>query len=314
MRAVTLDQWLGLGVFLAAIAGSSTTWYALALRCGFPEGLAAVPTIALDVGGIVFGRNWIFGETARLRRWGFITTVLAVGISVVGNGIEHAIAAGLLSVDLWLVIAVGAVPPAALFAVAHQLALRSAPERAGTQVPQRAEIPAGTATQVPAEQVTAERPSEPVYTPAAGVDPDSAAGVDNQLAELFAGLAADQRALAADHHRVFGDLPAAPPPPADDPDPESDDEPDDEPDAARHRSGGTVVDLAHRPTPGTLLAKVREEYRRRARTLTAAGRSLDEIVLVDVDRAAGARPGYAKRHARGWRAEIEAETGRREEG
>jgi hypothetical protein len=177
MRAVTLDQWLGLGVFLAAIAGSSTTWYALALRCGFPEGLAAVPTIALDVGGIVFGRNWIFGETARLRRWGFITTVLAVGISVVGNGIEHAIAAGLLSVDLWLVIAVGAVPPAALFAVAHQLALRSAPERASTQVPQRAEIPAGTATQVPAEQVTAERPSEPVYTPAVGVDPDSAAGL-----------------------------------------------------------------------------------------------------------------------------------------
>jgi hypothetical protein len=159
LRRVTLDQWLGLGVFLAAIAGSSVTWYALALRCGFPPGLAAVPTIALDVGGIVFGRNWIFGGTRQLRKWGAITTILAVGLSVAGNGAEHAIAAGLMAVDLWLVVAVGAVPPAVLFAVAHQLALASVPV-----------------------EVPGKRPVQPVYTPRLlNVDPESPEGVDALL-------------------------------------------------------------------------------------------------------------------------------------
>src|SRR4051812_48029397 len=123
LAGVTLDQWLALGVFLAAIAGSSVTWYALALRCQFPPVLAAVPAIALDLGGLVYGRNWIMGSSERLRRWGMVTTILAVAISVAGNGIEHAIAADRMPVELWLLFVVGAIPAAALFALAHQFAL-----------------------------------------------------------------------------------------------------------------------------------------------------------------------------------------------
>jgi hypothetical protein len=278
---VTLDQWLGLGVFLAAIAGSSITWYALALRCSFPQGLAAVPTIALDLGGLVYGRNWIRGSTWRLRRWGRITTILAVLISVAGNGIEHAIAAGLFPVDLWLVLAVGAVPAAALFAIAHQFALAGEPvERvnASTQVPGERH---GEASRVN------------------GLAADRAA-----LAADRAALAADQEAIAGDFRRAAERLAAEKPEP--EPEPEDEDEPEPE--------SSTVVELSQRPAEGTKLARARVEYRARADELLRKGRSLDDIVLADVDRAAGAAVGYAKRHARRWRAEIEAERDGQERG
>ena len=129
MRALSAGEWLGGGLLIAAIAASSWTWYSLALRCGFPPGLAAVPAISLDLGGIAFGRNWIFGRTDQLRRWGRITTIAAVVVSVAGNSIEHAIAADLIELTPPIVLAVGAIPAAAVFAVAHQLGLAQAPVR-----------------------------------------------------------------------------------------------------------------------------------------------------------------------------------------
>ena len=130
VKSVTAAQWAAAGIITAALAGSSWAWYGLALRTGFPHGLAAVPTIALDLGALYYGRNWITGRTAALRRWGLVTTVAAVVISIGGNSVEHAIAAGFLAVTLPLALAVGAIPPVTAFAAAHQWALdRAAPPR-----------------------------------------------------------------------------------------------------------------------------------------------------------------------------------------
>lgn len=111
-------------VFLAVVAGSSYTWFQLALHTNWVPWLAWVPFVAIDVGGLIFGANWISGRTVKIRVWGKITTLLAVTISVVGNGLEHAIAGGFLPVTMPLTISVGAIAPAVLFAVVHQYALK----------------------------------------------------------------------------------------------------------------------------------------------------------------------------------------------
>lgn len=270
LAAVTLDQWLALGVFLAAIAGSSVTWYALAIRCQFPPVLAAVPAIGLDLGGVVFGRNWILGGSARLRTWGMITTILAVALSVIGNGAEHAIAAGLLDVTLLMVVVVGSVPAAVLFAVVHQVALATgpAPERVNGSGEVTGKRPGG------------QRQSEPVYTRA-----EPAAGVSHPETE-------------ASRDETGGPEPATGATSA----------------AATPRPNGTVVELSRRPAEGTKLAIAHDEYLRRAAALLDRGKSLDDIVLAEIDRHAGASAGYAKKHARTWRVEAEAAHRQRGEG
>lgn len=274
LRGLTLDQWLALGVFLAAIAGSSVTWYALARRCEFPPVLAAVPAIGLDLGGVVFGRNWILGGSARLRTWGMVTTILAVVLSVVGNGAEHAIAAGLLNVTLLMVVVVGSVPAAVLFAVVHQVALAASPTPG--RVNDVGEVPG-------------KRPGEDVYT-----RPEPEAGVP----VLPTRVAEPKVATRAE----------APEPP----EPERDRVPASA--AGSSRPHGTVVELTRPPTEGTKLARARDEYLRRAAELLDRGDGLDEIVLAEIDRYAGAAPGYAKKHARTWRAEAERAHRRRGEG
>ncbi len=111
-------------VFGSAVAGSSYTWFQLALHTQWVEWLAWVPFMAIDVGGLYFGHNWITGRTTRVRVWGKATTLLMVAISVAGNGIEHAISGGFVAVSLWLNVSVGAIPAIAVFAVAHQWALK----------------------------------------------------------------------------------------------------------------------------------------------------------------------------------------------
>lgn len=58
---------------------------------------------------------------------------------------------------------------------------------------------------------------------------------------------------------------------------------------------------------GAVREKVRAEYMTTARQMLAEGRSLDEIVLAQVDVRAGASKGYAKKYADEWRVELEAE-------
>jgi hypothetical protein len=58
---------------------------------------------------------------------------------------------------------------------------------------------------------------------------------------------------------------------------------------------------------GSVRESVRTAYFEMARAVLAQGGDLDKIVLADVDRKAGASVGYAKKHVKGWRAELERE-------
>lgn len=151
----TWDSSLAAIVFASAVAGSSYTWFQLALHTNWVAWLAWVPFVAIDVGGLIFGYNWIHGRTVKVRVWGKITTLLAVTISVVGNGLEHAIAGGFLRVTMELTVAVGAIAPAVLFAVCHQWALKQpGMARSGRKVSEKATEHAsksvGVETAVPA--------------------------------------------------------------------------------------------------------------------------------------------------------------------
>lgn len=120
----TWDSSLAAIVFASAVAGSSYTWFQLALHTQWVPWLAWVPFVAIDVGGLYFGHNWITGRTTRVRVWGKVTTLLMVAISVAGNGLEHALAGGFIAVTLWLSVSVGAIPAMTVFALAHQWALK----------------------------------------------------------------------------------------------------------------------------------------------------------------------------------------------
>lgn len=122
--SLTTDSVLAGIVFVSVVAGSSYTWFRLAQHTDWVTWLAWVPFVAIDVGGLYFGTNWINGKTVKVRVWGKTTTLLAVGISIVANGVEHALTGGFITVTLWLTVSVGAVPPAVMFAVAHQWALK----------------------------------------------------------------------------------------------------------------------------------------------------------------------------------------------
>jgi hypothetical protein len=72
-------------------------------------------------------------------------------------------------------------------------------------------------------------------------------------------------------------------------------------------TGGVRPAPASLQKQGSLREAARQEYMRLGRDLLAAGKPLDVIVLADVDRSVGASPGYAKKHYRGWIAELKAE-------
>lgn len=58
---------------------------------------------------------------------------------------------------------------------------------------------------------------------------------------------------------------------------------------------------------GAVRERVRTAYFELARETLAKGGSLDSIAAAEVDRRAGASIGYAKKHLRDWRVELEAE-------
>lgn len=266
LAAVPFRQWLGMAIFATVIAGSAVAWYGLARQAKFPPILAAAPTVALDLGALFFGLNWIFGQTRRLQAWGKITTILAVLVSVVGNAAAHAVDGK--PVSLWLVAAVGAIPPAAAFAVAHQIALDMHADDT-ERVNGSAEVPG-------------KRHGESVYTQQ-----------DKPYREREPEVAT--RAEAPEPPEPESDAASA------------------SAAAAVPRPDGTVVELTRPPTPGTKVARARELYRGQAAEILGRGGSLDEIVLADIDRAIDS-DGYAKKHARRWRAEVEGEHGLRGEG
>lgn len=110
----------------ATAATSAVSLFQLAELCGIPAPLAAALPIALDAGAGVAALVWIT-ERGELRTWGRGVAVAALVATLAGNGVQHAITSGLLTVTLPLVLAVGACIPAMLFACVHLAALMARP-------------------------------------------------------------------------------------------------------------------------------------------------------------------------------------------
>lgn len=123
-RRVVLTGAALVGVSTAAT--SAVSLFELAVLCGIPSPLAAALPIALDAGAGVAALVWIT-ERGELRAWGRGVAIVALAATVAGNGLAHAITAGLVAVTLPLVLTVGACIPAMLFACVHLVALMTRP-------------------------------------------------------------------------------------------------------------------------------------------------------------------------------------------
>lgn len=113
-------------VALATAATSAVSLYRLAEQCAIVGPLAASLPIALDAGAGVGALAWIT-ERDQIRTWGRGIAVGALVASLAANGMQHAITAGMLRPTLFVVLAVGASIPAALWAVVHLAALMVRP-------------------------------------------------------------------------------------------------------------------------------------------------------------------------------------------
>lgn len=116
-------------VGVATAATSAYSLFKLAQLCGIPGPLAAALPIALDASAAVAALVWIT-EKNDLRRWGRAIAIAALGGSLAGNGVQHALTAGLLPLSLPLVLAVGATIPASLWATVHLAAMTVQPSAA----------------------------------------------------------------------------------------------------------------------------------------------------------------------------------------
>lgn len=159
---------LGIGVVaIAAAVLSFASLQALAERAGYAPGLAALLPLAIDAQAVVATRAWLAPGTApTARRYARRLAWTAVGLSVVGNAGEHAMAAAHATAPWWVVVLIASVPPIALAATAHLGALLSTrSDRAKPVEPSAATRP--EATSAPAE------PAEPASVDVAAEQQES---------------------------------------------------------------------------------------------------------------------------------------------
>lgn len=109
---------------------SAVTLFRLAEHCAIESPYAAALPVAIDLGATVGALAWI-AERGPARSWGRGIAVGALVATIAGNGLEHAIAAGLVRPTLPLVLAVGATIPASLWAIVHLAAVMSQPAQRG---------------------------------------------------------------------------------------------------------------------------------------------------------------------------------------
>jgi hypothetical protein len=175
-------DFLGYAALVAALAGTASAEYGLALAVGFGPWLAACVPAALDI--------YALRAFASKRD---VPAVVAALIAV--NACAHLVAAGLLPVCIPLVVGVSAIAPLVLYRV-HALTSHSAAEDAPAAVvatpapaPERApaERPAVAHSPAPADQPADAAPVRPV---SASVPPDAPADDTDPLLP-------DARALAA---------------------------------------------------------------------------------------------------------------------
>lgn len=114
------------GMLVVAGAAAVTSFdglRGLAVRCGTPEGIAFLLPVSIDAAAAVATVVWLtyalpaVAAEARNLAW------TAIGLSVVGNAVEHALAVLRVAVDptvmIVVAVVVGGVPPAIYGAIVH---------------------------------------------------------------------------------------------------------------------------------------------------------------------------------------------------
>lgn len=121
------DVWIWLGIGVVALAAAVMSFDALrrlAVRAGVAAELAWLLPLAIDAAVVVATRAWLVGYTsARVSTYARNLAFGALTLSVAGNATEHGMAAYAVVTPWWVVVAVSAVPPAMLGAIAHLAAL-----------------------------------------------------------------------------------------------------------------------------------------------------------------------------------------------
>lgn len=157
---------VGLGaVWLAAMVASFATLASLAGVAGWAGRSAWLLPACIDALGMAAGRVWMSPKAPeRSRVYARAVTLVAVGLSVLGNAAGHMVGTGYLRPGLVLVVLVGAVPPVSLAGVVHLAVLVWAPvpirkARTKTALVSTEAIPPPTSA-APAEPAPAARPQK----------------------------------------------------------------------------------------------------------------------------------------------------------
>jgi hypothetical protein len=130
--SVERDIWVGLGLGVTAISAASSSFDGLrnlAQAAGWSLYMSPLFALCVDAYALTAIRVWLKKSSsptaaAFARR----NAVGAVLLSLVGNSCWHLVAAGLMPMSWWLVMAVGAVAPVVLGLVTHLAILRRQPE------------------------------------------------------------------------------------------------------------------------------------------------------------------------------------------
>jgi hypothetical protein len=136
---------LGLAVTATSAAVSSFAGLrGLAVMAGWQVWLAPLLPATIDSYAMTSVRVWLSESTrsVRARRFARTNAMGAIGLSLVGNGVYHLVAVGLLAASWPVVVAVGAVPALILGLVSHMAVLHA---QADLPVPQVGPSPTGSA-------------------------------------------------------------------------------------------------------------------------------------------------------------------------
>jgi hypothetical protein len=172
-------------VAASAIATSFSALDGLARAAGWSSHIGFALPLIVDTLGALGTKVWLSGPVA-VRPLARRVAVLAIICSVSGNIAYHLLAAGLMRSSVWLVVIIGAVPPAALGLVGHLAAsLAAAPAEpaepapaalgqlpAPEELPQPASAPllpappapalaTGSPADIPVPQASPKRPAQP---------------------------------------------------------------------------------------------------------------------------------------------------------
>lgn len=144
-------DWLlyaGMGaVGLAAAASSYAALQDLAVRTGWWSELSWLLPLTIDAYAMTAVRVWLGKSTLNphARSWAKANAIGAIVLSVAGNAVDHALAAGVLAAGWPLIVAVSAVPPIVLGLLVHMAHLRALPPTE----PDPTDTPAVDGTQQP---------------------------------------------------------------------------------------------------------------------------------------------------------------------